>query len=398
MIHILSYRPGVIGNNTAFEAMASIYKYLQHNYDYRFTIIKSSTDNYHDPSFRIVDIAPKDWKVRFSGFLVSKYNRPQPILDSLLNEVNGVLTVDPTVYKQGLVAIEKANSLKKPVWFDTSKTTLKSLKTFDWRLKRKFILRGAIKKSAGIIATVPKCIERFQDLGLLDENTASKFYIMGHPVDATQFIPNTKSSKSDGTLRVLVVSRMIPEKGILYILEAMLPILKANSRVQLQLLGSGILRSFLEREVAEHGLTKQVIFLDSVPHSELPLALNQADIFVNHALSTSSWEEYFGAANLEAMACEVPCILTNSGGITYAIRESDVAIFIDERNIIQLREAIACLLNNEHQRTEMGRRGRSYVKDYYGLPVIAEKYHRMLQQGFSSHAKAFWDNCKNGNY
>lgn len=384
MTNLLIYRPGVIGNNTAFEAMALIYKYLQKNYDYQFTIIKSFTDDYYDPSFEVVDIAPQDWRAGLSGLLLPKLNRSKPTLDSLLSEADGVLTVDPTVYEQGLIAIKKANLLKMPVWFDTSKTNLISPKTLDWRLKRRFLLKRAVEKTTGIIATVPKCLERFQDLGLLNEKTASKFYIMGHPVDVAQFLPGTKLSKTDGILRVLVVSRMIPEKGLLYILEAMIPILKANNCVQLQLLGSGILRPLLEREVTEHGLTKQVFFLEPVPHKELTYTISQADVFINHALTIASWEEYFGAVNLEAMACELPCILTSSGGILYSVRESDVAVFVDERNIIKLRESITYLLSNEHKRTEMGQKARSYIKDYYGLPVIAEKYHRMLQSGFSS--------------
>lgn len=383
MIHLLIYRPGVISNNSAFEAMALIYKYLQKNHDYCFTIVKSSTDDYYDPSFRIVDVTPRDWKVTFSGLLSLKLNKPQPVLDALLDEADGVLTVDPTAYGQGLVAIEKASLLKKPVWFDTSKTNLQSPQTVGWRLRRRFVLRKALKKCTGIIATVPKSLERFRDLGLLDETIVSKFHIMGHPVDTTQFVPGAKLSKTDGVLRVLVVSRMVPEKGLLYILEAMIPILQANDRIHLQLLGSGMLRPLLEREVAERSLTKQVLFLETIPHKDLPHILSQADVFINHALSIASWEEYFGAVNLEAMACELPCILTTSGGISYAIREKDVAVFVNERSIIQMRESITYLLKHEYKRTEMGGKARSYVKDYYGLPIIAEKYHRMLQRGFA---------------
>lgn len=385
MNHLLAYRPAVIGHNTAFEAMALIYKYLQQNYDYRFTIVKSSTDKYNDPSFKIINISPKDWKVKFLGLLPSSLTRKQPTLDALLNEVDGVLTVDPTIYEQGLLVIEKASLLKKPVWFDTSKTNLQSIHMLDWKIKRRFVLRDAIKKCTGIIATVPKCLERFQDLGLLDENTASKFHFMGHPVDLTKFTPISSFSKTDNILQILVVSRLVPEKGLLYILEALIPILKEHKHVQLQIIGSGMLQQLLEREVTEHGLTQQVIFLGQISYQELPTILGKADIFVNHALSISGWEEYFGVANLEAMACELPCVLTGSGGIHYAIREKDVAVFVDERNVVQLRQAVIHLLNAENERVEMGRRARSYVNDYYGLPVIAEKYHQMLQRGFAQH-------------
>lgn len=389
MVHLLSYRPGVISNGTAFEAMASIYKYLQKNYGYEFTIVKSKADNYDDPSFKVISISSCDWKNQLSYLpLVTLLDQSSEV-EALLNKIDGVLTVDPTAYSQGLFAIKKSNYLKKPVWFDTSKTNLRAVKTLDWRLKRKFLVKESIKCCTGIIATVPKCLERFQDLGLLDESVASKFYIMGHPVDMNQFKSCERLSKSDHILRVLVVSRMVPEKGLLYILEAMTPILENNPQVQLQLLGSGILKPLIEQQVYERGLNNQVVFLNPVPHKELALILKQADVFVSHALSTASWEEYFGAANLEAMACELPCVLTSSGGISYAVRENDAAIFVDERNIIQLREAVIHLLGNEQKRIEIGRKARGYVERHYSLPVIAQRYHQMLQKGLSQNSNLF---------
>jgi len=81
---------------------------------------------------------------------------------------------------------------------------------------------------------------------------------------------------------------------------------------------------------------------------------------------------------LEAMSCGLPCVLTAGGGISYAIREKDVAVFVKERNIIELREAITQLIDSEVKRRELGKRARTYVESYYALPLIAEKYHRML--------------------
>ncbi|MBD0345985.1 MAG: glycosyltransferase family 4 protein, partial [Coleofasciculus sp. Co-bin14] len=225
-------------------------------------------------------------------------------------------------------------------------------------------------------------IERFQDLGLFDEVIAPKFTIMGHPVDTKKFTPQPKRSEQDGILRVLVISRMVPEKGLLYILEAMNPVLRSRSNLQLQFLGSGAMQSLLKTEVEERGLREKVMFLNPVPHREIPKILGGADLFVNHAVSTGYWEEYFGVVNLEAMSCALPCLLTASGGIPYAIREKDVAVFVEERNIIQLREAITRLLDSEQERRKMGKRARDYVEAYYALPIIAQKYHRMLQQGF----------------
>jgi glycosyltransferase involved in cell wall biosynthesis len=378
MIKLVSFRPGVIGNNTAFEAQASIYKYLQKHYGYRFTIVKSEGDQYHDPAFEIISIPQTAWKSRLQKLGIPKLGAIHKSLEPIFVQADGILTVDPTTYLQGLLAIRIAHQLKKPVWFDASKTFDRTPKNLYFQWKRRFWLRKALHQTTGIIVTVPKCIERFQELGLFDQVIAPKFRILGHPVDTQRFTPKPKRSEKDGILRVLVVSRMEPEKGLLYILEAMTPLLRSRRNLQLELLGSGAMRSLLEAEVTERGLSDQVIFLNSVSHGEIHDILAGVDVFVNHAVSIGSWEEYFGVVNLEAMSCGLPCVLTSCGGISYAVREKDVAVFVEERNVIQLREAIIHLLDSQ-QRQEMGKKGRDYVEAYYGLIVIAEKFHRMLQ-------------------
>ncbi len=382
MISLVSFRPGVIGNGTAFEAQSLIYKYLQDHYGYTFTMVKSEEDKYHDPAFQIISLPQKAWQASLHKIGVPKLEWTNKYLDPIFAQASGILTVDPTTYMQGLLAITIAHRAKKPVWFDTSLTLTRTTETLDWKLKRRFLMRKVLYQTTGIIATVPKCIERFQDLGLFDEVIAPKFTIMGHPVDTKKFIPQPKRSEQDGIMRVLVISRMVPEKGLLYILEAMTPLLRSRSNLQLQFLGSGAMQSFLETEVEECGLSEKVRFLNPVPHGEIPSILGGADLFVNHAVSIGHWEEYFGAVNLEAMSCGIPCVLTACGGISYAIREKDVAVFVEERNIIQLREAITRLVDSEQERREMGNRGRDYVEAYYALPIIAEKYNRMLQRGF----------------
>ncbi|HBB32484.1 MAG TPA: hypothetical protein DDZ80_31980 [Cyanobacteria bacterium UBA8803] len=381
-LRLVLFRPGVIGNDTAFEAQAAIYKYLQQHYGYAFTIVKSEEDKYQDEALPIISIPKKAWKASLHQLGIPKLGSANQYLDPIFTQADGIITIDPTAYWQGLLAIAYAHQTKKPVWFDASRTVMGASQTLTWKWQRRFWMRKAFYQTTGIIVTVPKCIERFQEIGLYDQVIAPKFTIMGHPVDTKQFVPHPKQSEQDGIVRVLVISRMVPEKGLLYILEAMAPLLRSRPNLQLQFLGRGPMRSFLEAEVAERELRENVIFLNPVPHQEIPSLLGVADLFVNHAVSTGHWEEYFGAVNLEAMACGLPCVLTTSGGISYAIREKDVAVFVEERNIIQLREAITRLLDSEQERCLMGTRARSYVECYYALPVIAEKYHRMIQRGF----------------
>ena len=387
MINLVAFRPGVISQRTEFIVQTSIYKYLQERYDYRFTIVKSEEENYQDPAFQIIALPQNIWQGRLSRLKIPKLNLNNKYLNPIFTQASCVLTVDPTMYPQGLLAIKNANRFKKPILLNVSLTVRGVPEDFTWNLRRRLWVRTALYQTKGIIATVPKCIERFQDIGLFDEVIAPKFNIIGHPIDAQKFTPRPKLSEQDGILRVLVISRMIPEKGLLYILEAMTPLLEARSNLILQFLGSGPMRSLLEAEVVERGFQEKVIFLNSVSHQEIPNIIGAADIFVNHPVSIGHWEEYFGIANLEAMSCGLPCVLTTCGGIPYVIREKDLAILVEERNIVQLREAISCLIDSEQKRYEMGQRGRQYVESYYALPMVAEKFHRIVQGCLTEHQR-----------
>ncbi len=392
MIDILSFRPKVAQNGTAFEAMASIYKYLQEKYNYLFTIVKAETDKYYDEDFKIISLPQKCWQGGLYKPIFLQNRLRNQYLDPIFTDADAILTVDPTVYDQGLLAIRRGFRTGKPVWFDASRTDMGATHSLSWKWKRKTIQKY-LNQTTGIVVTVPKCIERFQALGLFNAAIAPKFTIMGHPVDTSKFKPEPKLSERDGMLRILVVSRMLPEKGLLYILEAMTPLLQIRSNIQLQFLGSGSMKPLLEKEIKERELGKKVILMNPVSHQKLPSLLARADLFVNHAVSIPQWEEFFGATNLEAMACGLPCVFSNSGGIPYAIREQDVAVLVEERNIIQLRAALSQLLDSEQKRCEMGLKARDYVKRYYALSIIAEKYHRMLQYGLSS-PKNKSENCK----
>jgi glycosyltransferase involved in cell wall biosynthesis len=381
MTTLVSFRPGVVANRTAFEAMAQVYRYLQKVYDYEVVIVKSTTDDYADPAFDVVSIPPKAWKPVIPHIPTFprrvSYRRH---IDRVFDDADAILTVDPTIYPQGILGIRRAVKQDLPVWFDTSLTVSGTGPDLLWEFERPIVKRG-VQRTTGIIATVPKCMERFREIRIFDADIASKFTIMGHPVDTETFVGVEESSKSE-TTRVLAITRLVPEKGVYYILEAMDPLLNGHDELELAFLGSGPMESLLKREIRDRELGDSVEVLDTVPHENIPDVLNSADIFVNHAVGTSRWEEFFGVANLEAMACELPCIVTDCGGIPYTIREKERVIVVEQRNVVELREALARLIDSRDEREKLAARGREYVVDNYAVPAIAERYHEMLQRGF----------------
>lgn len=388
MTRVVIFRPGSANKQTALEAMIQTYKYLTANCGYQFVIVKGDTDEFHDPDLEMVSIPSWLWRpLPKTSWLRPSFQRLRQYRNIFAGS-DAVVIPDPTISPVAATAMQACRELNIPVWLETSITLARvddiTTRKLAHRIARRR-LKPIIESASGIIATVPKCMERYAELGLLTEGVPEKYTILGHPVDTAAFKPLKPTRPQGDSITIMTVARLVPEKGVIYILEALDPLLRANKNIVFKIVGKGPLRSFLLREISSRNLCDSVEIIDSVPHHDLPQLLSQADIFINHAIATSDWEEYFGVLNIEAMACELPCILTRCGGIPYVIREDGVARFVEERDIISLRNTVQEFIEDPGLRLSIGQKARDYVIRNYEVSLIARSYHQMIQATLTRH-------------
>src|SRR4051812_2803612 len=91
-------------------------------------------------------------------------------------------------------------------------------------------------------------------------------------------------------------------------------LIRRRVRARFVLVGDGPERSDIERRVREYGLTHEVSFVGE--RQDLVGLLSSADLFL-----LPSAQESFGLAALEAMACEVPVVASNVGGLPEIIED-----------------------------------------------------------------------------
>jgi len=140
---------------------------------------------------------------------------------------------------------------------------------------------------------------------------------------------------------ILFVGRLVPVKGIYYLVRAMPSILRKQEAI-LVIAGEGAERSNLKRLVDMLNLEPYVLFLGNIPAEKLALYYNAADVFV-----LPSFIEGHSVVLLEAMASGLPIVATNVGGNSESIINEVNGFLVCPKDYHALAEAIGVILNNE---------------------------------------------------
>ena len=146
----------------------------------------------------------------------------------------------------------------------------------------------------------------------------SKIKVVHYGVDISKFNKFNKTLKKkeigvDGNFPILgVVSRLQLEKGHVFLLQALVEVVKKFPNTKCIFVGSGIYRKKLEKKVQMLRLEKNVLFLGF--RDDIADLLVIMDIFILPSLS-----EGMPNAVLEAMACSLPVVASSVGGIPEAI-------------------------------------------------------------------------------
>ncbi len=197
-------------------------------------------------------------------------------------------------------------------------------------------------------------------------------------VNPTLFSPPKKRDSGRGFVIGAANRRLVPEKGLDILLRAAAE-LPGIWRVHIS--GGGPERPLLEALAQELGIRDRVQFDGSIPSSQMPAYLRQMDVLVLASRTLPNWKEQFGRVLIEAMACEVPVVGSQSGEIPNVI--GDAGLTFPEDDVNALHNHLLRLMKSDELRQELGRNGRQRVLDSYTQAQIAsqtvEVYREMVQ-------------------
>lgn len=144
-------------------------------------------------------------------------------------------------------------------------------------------------------------------------------------------------------------------------------------KTHLTIVGNGLLENYLRGLAQKH--RSNVSFVTSyVNHDKMPELYNRFGYFV-----APSRVEAQGVAMCEAMACGLPVIATNVGGIPEFVKNKVNGLLIPPENPRVLREAIKHLLSDEQLYTTLSEQGAKFVEKKLSSDIIYTKEYALFK-------------------
>ena len=184
------------------------------------------------------------------------------------------------------------------------------------------------------------------------------------PIPATLGDP----AQTGEPLRIGYAGGLLPEKGVDLLLAACAGL---QGEWQLDLAGGGDEQDALLRLARKLGVAGRVRLAGRLPSAEMPAFYRQLDVLAVPSRTTPAWKEQFGRVLIEAMACAVPVIGSDSGEIPRVL--GDAGLVFPEGDVDSLRSRLQWLHDDPAERARLSQAGRTRVLQRYTMARIAEE-------------------------
>lgn len=222
---------------------------------------------------------------------------------------------------------------------------------------------------------------------------AERSMAIGNGVDVERFAADRWSPEKQQARRqelgldtgdgpvVIVIGRLVREKGYLELLEAFAQVLPAHPRARLLSIGEALPSDHddsatqIRARAEALGLGKAVIFAGR--RSDVAELLGLGDVFC-----LPSWREGLPRSIIEAMAAGLPVIATDIRGCREEVIDGKTGRLVPARQVEPLAEALDAMLGDAAARQRMGAAGRRRAVEEFDERMVIERQMRVLRRLF----------------
>ncbi len=163
--------------------------------------------------------------------------------------------------------------------------------------------------------------------------------ILPNGIDLSRF---TRRELPKDTVRLLCIGRLIGDKGIDVLIDA----LQTLSSITLRIVGTGPEQAVLERKTRDRGLSKRITFLGS--RDDIPELLAEAEVLV-----LPSRREGFGLVAVEAFASGVPVVASDLPALREIVRDGVNGLLVPPSDSRLLRDALERITKDSELRMRL---------------------------------------------
>ena len=212
--------------------------------------------------------------------------------------------------------------------------------------------------------------------------------VLSLAVDTGAFAPRPREENKEFRRRLNLpgpiigfVGRLVPGKGLRVLMQA-LEGLNPSIEWSLLILGSGPMEREIQKWTVARGWPDRVRIV-LVRHDEVGDYLRAMDLLVAPSQTMPNWREQFGRMLVEAFACGVPVIASDSGEIPHVI--GNAGSIVPERDVRQWSDEISRYLRDAELRRmmaaagvaraklfsveELARSHKEYFREIAGMPI-----------------------------
>lgn len=196
-----------------------------------------------------------------------------------------------------------------------------------------------------------------------------EIYVTPFGVDTKRFVPKA-SPVQKTTLTIGTIKKLRNKYGIDILIRSFAA-MKENIReinpglsttLRLMIVGEGVDKDDLVKLAADIGVGDVTEFVGAIPYADVPGYLKSIDIYA--ALSRLD-SESFGVAIIEASACGLPVVVSDTDGPSEVVNNESTGLIVPRENVTESAMALERLVIDSSLRHQLGTAGRSHVVDTY---------------------------------
>lgn len=183
--------------------------------------------------------------------------------------------------------------------------------------------------------------------------------IVPNVVDTALFSPggSAPGERAKESPHVVMTRNLEPIYDVATGLRAFAKLRESKPAARLSVAGDGPERAALETLAREFGVANSVVFRGSLSRDEIAALYRSATLMLNSSVADNTPN-----ALIEAMACGIPIVSTDAGGIRFLVRDRETALLCPTRDVDALARAMLEVLDDLSLAAGLAANGREAVR------------------------------------